>query len=80
MSLDQEIQQYIDLPESKVPNFEKDNRLDSDFYVIVWENMTTTFRNVEWIETKKVPDMFIRLCKLVLTLSHGQGPVERSFR
>ena len=70
--LEVQIKAYQELPKEDVPNFkEPDDRLDT-FYVNVWEQMKKSI-NYE-------PKEFQKLCKMVLSLSHGQATVERSFR
>lgn len=72
LKLDQEIKVYIELNSNIVPEFSAKQRLDTDFYVPVWQLMEN--------QLGYKPILFIRLTKMVLSLSHGQALVERSFR
>lgn len=68
--LDHEVSTYISM---QVPDFNViEDRLDTDFYVKVWDEMEKTLL--------KEPLQFKRLTKIVLGLLHGQAQVERSFR
>ena len=69
LMLDDEIKEYTNL--NSVPTFTGIDRLD-EHYAKVWVLMEDKMGSK--------PENFIRLTKLVLSLSHGQATVERSFR
>ena len=70
--LSAQIDAYIIVADVAPYTNNKNNRLDRDFYPEVFEAMT---RNLGY-----KPVEFIKLTKLVLSLSHGQASIERSFR
>jgi hypothetical protein len=71
LDLGNEITAYINIDNDKIPKFTAHSRLDSDFYVKIWNILK---------DSLTVPPLnFVRLTKVVLTLSHGQATIERGF-
>ena len=71
--VEEEINIYIRLLDEEFPVFRsQEHRLDTDFYIKIWAIVEDRLA--------RKPESFIKLCKLVLGLSHGQSSIERDFR
>ena len=69
LTLEVQIKKYVDLSNEVIPKFNAGDRLDA-FFDDIWSKMTDP----------NEPSQFKRLCKIVLSLSHGQASIERGFR
>ena len=72
LDLDNEISSYINLQRDEVPSFSASDRVDSNWFVPLWEKIEK--------KMSRKPNSFIKLCIVVMILCHSQAESERGFR